>query len=97
MRMGASVLRKRIELVFRPVLKSDHIPAAALQRFLIWTTPFGEARGTTIDTRGPHSGVDDWAAGWVWGLAMKYALESVTVATFAVFLAWSFKILMAWV
>ena len=32
-----------------------------------------------------------------WGAAMKYALESVTVATFAVFLAWSFKILMAWV
>jgi hypothetical protein len=32
-----------------------------------------------------------------WGAAMKYALESVTLATFAVFLAWSVKILMAWV
>jgi hypothetical protein len=33
----------------------------------------------------------------VWGLAMKYALESVTLVTFAVFLAWSLKIFVAWV
>ena len=29
------------------------------------------------------------------GPAMKYALESVTLATFAAFLAWSVKILIA--
>ena len=78
------------------MLKFDHTLAAALQRFLIWTTPFGEAQGTTIDTRRPHSGVDDWAGSWVWGPAMKYALESMTLVTFAAFLAWSLKILIAW-
>ena len=36
------------------------------------------------------------AGGWVWGPAMKYALESVTLVTFAAFLAWSLKILIAW-
>jgi len=51
----------------------------------------------TIDTRRPHSGMDDWAGGWVWGPAMKYALESVTLVTFAAFLAWSVKIFVAWV
>jgi hypothetical protein len=34
--------------------------------------------------------------GWVWGAAMKIALENVTLATFAVFLAWGLKLLVAW-
>jgi hypothetical protein len=29
-------------------------------------------------------------------LAMKYALESLTLVTFAAFLAWSVKIIAAW-
>jgi hypothetical protein len=44
-----------------------------------------------------HFGVDIEAGGWVWGPAMKYALESVTLVTFAAFLAWSVKIFVAWV
>jgi hypothetical protein len=72
-------------------------PASVAQRFLTWTTPFGEVQEATIDTRRPHSGMDDWAGGWVWGPAMKYALESVTLVTFAAFLAWSVKIFVAWV
>ena len=52
---------------------------------------------TVIDTRQP---ISEWmieAGGWVWGPAMKYALESVTLVTFAAFLAWSVKIFVAWV
>ena len=50
-----------------------------------------------IDTRRPVSERMIWAGGWVWGPAMKYALESMTLVTFAAFLAWSVKILVAWV
>ena len=49
-----------------------------------------------FDTRWPHFGAAISTWGWVCGEAMKYALESVTLATFAVFLAWSVKILVAW-
>jgi len=49
----------------------------------------------SFDTPWSHSGlIMVW--GRVWGPAMKYALESVTLATFAVFLAWSVKILIVW-
>jgi len=51
---------------------------------------------TTTDTRWPHFGMDDWCWGKVWGPAMKYALESVTLVTFAAFLAWSVKIIAGW-
>ena len=37
-----------------------------------------------------------WAGGWVWGPAMKYALESMTLVTFAAFLALGLRILIAW-
>jgi hypothetical protein len=47
------------------------------------------------DTEWPLSG--GWVGrGWVWGPAMNYALESVTLVTFAAFLAWGLKILIAW-
>jgi hypothetical protein len=69
---------------------------AATPRFLVRTTPFGEAQEIASNTRWPHFGVDHWCWGWVWGPAMKYALESVTLVTFAAFLAWSLKILIAW-
>ena len=53
---------------------------------------------TTIDTHRPHFGVDDSGLGTGCGdFAMKYALESVTLVTFAAFLAWSLKIFVAWV
>ena len=51
---------------------------------------------TVVDTHRPISGWMIWAGGWVWGPAMKYALESMTLVTFAAFLAWSLKILIAW-
>ena len=41
-------------------------------------------------------GADGWRGGWEWGPAMKYALESLTLVTFAAFLAWSVKIIVAW-
>ena len=39
---------------------------------------------------------DKVSKGRLWGPAMKYALESVTLATFAVFLAWGLRLLVAW-
>jgi hypothetical protein len=57
---------------------------------------FGEVQETTTDTRSPDFGLDDWCRGWVWGPAMKFALESVTLVTFAAFLAWSVKIIAGW-
>jgi len=57
------------------------------------TSPFD---GSPIDTRWPLFGADNKRGGWVWGPAMKYTLESVTLVTFAAFLAWSIKILAAW-
>ena len=48
----------------------------------------------SIDTPWPHFGVDYLRGGRVWGPAM-YALESVTLGTFAVFLVWAVKILIS--
>jgi hypothetical protein len=41
-------------------------------------------------------GAEILRVGRVWGPAMKYAFESVTLATFALFLAWSVKIIVGW-
>ena len=83
------------------MLKSDHTmtkaPPVSDSVFSTGLLPSTKCGETVIDTRRPISGWMILAGSWVWGPTMKYALESATLVTFAAFLAWSVKILVAWV
>jgi hypothetical protein len=60
--------------------------------FLRAERDYSLSRGRSTTRDGRFSG-DIKRGAWVWGPSMKYALESVTLATFAVFLVWSVRII----